>query len=419
MDPFARAEQRRPPQAPHLGWDTLRRGYYQLKAQWQDRVWDSPQGKSLAADIRTMLLQGPLARGGSALFGTPQTIALYWDIVNECEVGTHNLLVIGERGTGKEELAGVIARELGKEKVTINCALLVESLADAQLFGVEGNQGIANVPKQGSDGVVQKARGQVLFLDELFDAPPPIFPKLLRLLQQRTFSRVGGAEDKLQDTVIVAASNRHPTRGALDAASANGAVRGDMVDRFSSVLEIPPLRERREEIPWLANNILMRLWQEQPAGKRHFPFKELSRETSQSLQRLDHSWPGNLRELGRLLREQGMLRRHEFPDEHVLDIPVEALERWLGSQCPPKTVVSEPAALTAWTPTELRQLREEQLLALLREKAIAQGLSPAQIDSRWVAETCRVALKKKNVLQTLKDRIGKNASQLAELLRAP
>lgn len=418
MDPFARAEQRRPPQATPRGWDTLRREYYQSKARWQDRVWDSPQGRSLAADIRAMLAQGPLERGESALFATPQTIALYWDIVNECEVGARNILVVGERGTGKEELAGVIARELGKEKVTINCAMLVESLADAQLFGVEGNQGIANVPKQGSEGIVQKARGRVLFLDELFDAPSLIFPKLLRLLQQRTFSRVGGTEEEVEDTVIVAASNRYPTRRALDAACANGTARGDMVDRFSSVLEIPPLRERREEIPFLANHILMRFWQEQPAGRRHFPFKELSREASQSLRALDHSWPGNLRELGRLLREQGMLRRHESRDEHVLHIPYEALELWLGSQRPSEAVASEPVSLTAWTRAGLRQLREAQLLALLREAASSRGLSPAQIDSRWVAETCRIALKKKNVLQTLKDSIGKNASQLAELLRA-
>src|SRR5690606_11495680 len=110
--------------------------------------------------------------------------------------------------------------------------------------------------------------GQVLLLDEFFDAPPAVLPELLRLLQQRTFSRVGGHEETLNDTVIVAASNRHPTRADLEAACENGSIRGDVVDRFSTVLEIPPLRERREELPILANTLLRKIWSAQPAGKR-------------------------------------------------------------------------------------------------------------------------------------------------------
>lgn len=415
MDRFARAEQLRSAQAaPSEGMEVLRKRYYRLKARWRSGVWDCPEGKLLATAI---LEHPPLEFGESATFATPRTIALHWDIRNACEVGAQNILVVGERGTGKEELAGLIARELGKKRITVNCAMLVESVADSQLFGVAGNTGIAGVPKEGSMGIVQNAHGQVLLLDEFFDAPPAVLPKLLRLLQQRTFSRVGGHEETLSDTVIVAASNRHPTRADLEAACENGSIRGDVVDRFSTVLEIPPLRERREELPILANTLLRKIWSAQPAGKRHFPFHQLSRETGEALQRLDHSWPGNLRDLDRLLREQGMLRRHECSDTGTLEIPQDDLELWLGGQRPRETRPSEPP-LTAWTPEGMRELRASQLLEFLRWRSTSQGRTPAEVTATWVAEICREVLKVQNPSQKLKEALHKTASEIAEEVRA-
>ena len=420
MDPFEQAERRAHPTvaAPET-WVELRRRYYHLKALWHERLWESPDGKLLESEIRTeRITRGPQNPLANVVFATPRTLALYWDILNECEVGFSNILIIGERGTGKEELTRVIAHALSKELVPVNCATLVENVADAQLFGVQGGQGISNVGPKGSEGYVHEARGKVLFLDELFDAPKSVLPKLLRLLQQRRFARVGGREEALEDTEIIAASNRYPDRNALNHARYTGDVRADFVDRFPAILELPRLRDRRDEIPFLTEHLLSRIRGELTKHPQKFPFRRLSEDSCRRLEQLDHAWPGNIRELQDFLRAQGMLRRHATKDE-VLEIPQEALSNWVAGNRPSaeKPSTRRDVSLSAWSSEGMRLIREQQLLDVLRDELRQEALSPAQADAGWVTRTVRKKLGIHNVSQKLKDALGKGAGDIARLLQ--
>jgi transcriptional regulator with AAA-type ATPase domain len=409
-----------PAPAPAPGWEDLRVRYRKIKADSGPGLWGTTAGRQLALDIDSLRLQiGPI-HTRTAIFGAPRMLSVYWDLLNECETGARdlNLLIVGERGTGKEEVAKFLAEHLNREIQTINCATLLREIADAQLFGVAGNSGIAHVPREGSEGVVQRARGGVLFLDEIFDAEPSTLPKLLRLLQQRRYSRVAGPEERLEDTVIVAASNRHVDRRALEAAGGAGLVRLDLVDRFAGIIELPPLRERRAEIPLLADFLLQRLNRE--LGSTRYPFHALSPETREMFRSYPYSWPGNLRELGKFLREQGHLRIGSDRDG-TLEIPREAFVAWLrdDESAPSQATSDEPMTLSAWNPVGLRRLKEQQLLAALREQIRLKNVSPRSIKEEWVTATCKELLKAGNVSQRLKDHVKKGIREIfATLLQS-
>jgi transcriptional regulator with AAA-type ATPase domain len=429
FDPFARAEQLRsesPSFSQRLeGWDSLRQRYYKLRARHGERLWQSADGRMLESHIHLELrLSGPL-HAGPGLFASPRMLALYWDLCDECELGVDNVLLLGERGVGKEVFAGVLAAQLGREVVTVNCAVLTESVAEALLFGVAGNAGIASVGPKGSPGFIERAEGKVLFLDELFDAPSSVQPKLLRLLQQREYSRVGDPDvKKLQGTTVVAASNRYPTHRALAEAMAGGHIRADMVDRFFARFEIPPLRERREELPLIADALLLSLSRElahHASGRRQASFRQLHPETRGLLQQLPFDWPGNVRGLKAFLRDQVRLRRHESPGAQQLHIPREVLESSLPaptSEAPsaPGAPRSELPPLSAWDKDGLRALLEQQLLDYLRAEARREGLALSRLDKDWVARTCARALKLDNISQKLRSTLGRNCGDIARLL---
>jgi two-component system, NtrC family, response regulator AtoC len=202
------------------------------------------------------------------------------------------VLVTGETGTGKE----LVAQALHYTDVTrrgplvaVNCAALPEPLLESEFFGHE--RGSFTGADRQKKGRFEQAKGGTLLLDEIGELPLGMQAKLLRVLQDGTFERVGGSEVIQADCRIIASSNLN-----LGEAVAAGRFREDLYYRLNVVpIELPPLRERLDDIPLLVNHFLDRL------RARKLPEKTLSRETLSRLSRYD--WPGNVRELEHVIEQ--------------------------------------------------------------------------------------------------------------------
>jgi len=206
------------------------------------------------------------------------------------------VLISGETGVGKEIIARAthaISDRRGRELLAVNCGAIPESLIESTLFGHE--KGAFTDAYQVHHGFFERADGATLFLDEIDCLPVPAQARLLRVLQEGQFERVGGRQTLATDVRIIAASNRD-----LEQAVADGSFRRDLFYRLNVVpIRIPPLRERPDDLSPLVHHFLRRL-----AERYHAEPKVLgSRAWSQVLR---YSWPGNLRELENVL-ERGFL----------------------------------------------------------------------------------------------------------------
>jgi DNA-binding NtrC family response regulator len=197
------------------------------------------------------------------------------------------VLIEGESGTGKELAARALHRNSQrgtKPFVPINCAAIPETLLESELFGHEkGSFTGALALKKGR---LEVADGGVVFLDEIGDLAPSLQVKLLRVLQEREFERVGGTHPIKIDVRLVAATNHD-----LDEAVRKGEFRQDLYYRLAVVrLTMPPLRERREDIPMLTRHFVQK-----HAKRCKVKAKPISREAMAAL--VNYDWPGNVREL--------------------------------------------------------------------------------------------------------------------------
>jgi DNA-binding NtrC family response regulator len=207
------------------------------------------------------------------------------------------VLLLGESGTGKEIFARSIHewsdRRL-KPFVAINCVGLSKELLESELFGHE--KGAFTGAHQRKKGKMELANGGTVFLDEVGDIAPELQTKLLRFLQEREFERVGGTEPIAVDLRIIAATNR-----ALEQAVKNGAFREDLYYRLNVIaITLPPLRDRKEDIPLLADYFLERFSSE---TKKHF--SGISADAQERL--LAYPWPGNVRELANVVERAVVL----------------------------------------------------------------------------------------------------------------
>jgi DNA-binding NtrC family response regulator len=197
------------------------------------------------------------------------------------------VLIQGESGTGKELVARAIhssGDRSGRPFVAVSCAALTETLLESELFGYE--KGAFTGAASRKKGKFELADSGTLFLDEIGDIPPKLQMDLLRVLQERSFYRVGGAEEVRVDARVIAATNLN-----LQEAVRDGKFREDLFYRLNVVnIRIPPLRERLEDIPLLAQHFAERLGPE--AGKQ---IDGVSEDGLGAL--LQYSWPGNVREL--------------------------------------------------------------------------------------------------------------------------
>ncbi len=223
-----------------------------------------------------------------------------------------SLLITGESGTGKERLARFIHEHSSRQEgtlVAINCGALPEQLLESELFGHK--RGAFTGATADHKGLFQAATGGTLFLDEIGETSPSVQVRLLRALQERTVRPVGSTADVSVDVRIIAATNQD-----LEALVREKKFRKDLYYRLRVVpLEIPPLRERREDVLPLAREFIARTCEENACGPC-----SLSSDVLDSL--LAYDWPGNVRELENAI-ERAVILAEDQPAVRVQDLPPE------------------------------------------------------------------------------------------------
>jgi DNA-binding NtrC family response regulator len=210
-----------------------------------------------------------------------------------------SVMINGESGTGKELIARAIHRlsvRCHKPFIAINCSAIPENLLESELFGHEKGAFTGAVQKH--HGVFARAEGGTLFLDEIGDMAPALQTKILRVLQDKTYTPVGGKDTCSSNVRIIAA-----THVDLEGAIVNGGFRSDLYYRINVLpVTLPPLRERQEDIPQLLTHFL-------DLANRAHPKQELCWLTSEAAAVLSHqSWPGNIRQLQNLVERLVVMR---------------------------------------------------------------------------------------------------------------
>jgi transcriptional regulator with GAF, ATPase, and Fis domain len=267
------------------------------------------------------LLLERLEAAGPAIVGESPSLSKLMQMVSRLAATDTSVLILGESGTGKEMVANALHRRsqrAARSFVAINCAALTETLLESELFGHEKGAFTGAVAQK--RGKLELAEGGTVLLDEIGELAPNLQAKLLRVLQQREFERVGGTRTLKLNVRIIAATNR-----ALLAEVRRGAFREDLYHRLNVVtLQVPALRERREDIPALAAHFLRRA-----AARCHRRVERIAPETLAHL--MAYSWPGNVRELENAIERAVVLGNSDtlLPEdlpETVLDAAPPAAE---------------------------------------------------------------------------------------------
>lgn len=272
-----------------------------------------------------------------------------------------SVLITGESGVGKEMIAQAIhklSKRSDKPFIDLNCAALQDTLLESELFGYEA--GAFSGAKARKLGLFEIADGGTLFLDEIMEMPMQLQSKLLRALETRSFFRVGGVKKVEVDVRLIAATNRDKA-----AAIADGIFRADLMYRINSFeINIPPLRERREDIEPLAVHLLGKL-----AGQNA---PELSSATVEALVAFD--WTGNVRQLRNcleravLLCDNGVITPRELPPEVAFRSDTTNVS--VSYNAPrPETVASFHNA----SPTNLRDVERQQIIGALEKTGWHRG----------------------------------------------
>ena len=285
------------------------------------------------------------SRVTGALLGRNEKMREVQDLIARVADTDVTVLIRGESGTGKELVARAIHRaspRRDKSFVKVNCAALPSELLESELFGFE--RGAFTGAIQHKPGKFEFANHGTMFLDEISEMQPPLQSKLLQVLQDGEFARLGGRNDVRVDVRIVAATNRD-----LELAVADGQFREDLFFRLNVVcITLPPLRQRRDEIPELVE-----LFLQQYSEQYNRPLPSPSDEMLPLLQ--EHHWPGNVRELENLMKRMVILGseepiRRELADaiagKRFVTTPIPALQIAAPSPVPSSPEPSETTPLT-------------------------------------------------------------------------
>ena len=253
---------------------------------------------------RLEMLEGQVGKPGGDLDSHSPAMMAVLETARQVASTDANILILGESGTGKGELARAIhgwSRRAKKGSVTINCPSLTTELMESELFG--HSRGAFTGASESTLGRVSQADGGTLFLDEIGDFPLSLQPKLLRFIQDKEYERVGDPVTRRADVRILAATNRN-----LDEMVREGHFREDLLYRLNVItLKLPPLRERPDDVMVLAERFLARFVKDYARPARSF-----SQDARDAL--LDYRWPGNIRELRNVIERASIICTQEQVD---------------------------------------------------------------------------------------------------------
>ncbi len=258
----------------------------------------------------------------SRIIGRTTEMKEVFNLIESVAPAEASILIYGESGTGKELVARAI-HDLSRRKngpfITVNCSALTETLIESELFGHEKGAFTGAITSR--RGMFEEADGGTIFLDEIGDLPSSLQPKLLRVLQNGEVRRVGGSRVFHVDVRVIAATNRD-----LKKAMEEGSFREDLYYRLSVVtIHLPPLRERRDDIPLLANYFVKKY-----AEKNNKNIHGISDVAMKML--MAYRWPGNVRELENVIERAVIIEKEEeitpgsLPHELTLNFDIEQEE---------------------------------------------------------------------------------------------
>lgn len=276
------------------------------------------------------------------------------------------VLVLGESGVGKELIARAIHdQSLRRDKimVRVNCAALPSELLESELFGFE--RGAFTGAMRGKMGKFELANGGTIFLDEIAEMSPGLQAKLLHVLQDGEFSKLGGKKDLKVDVRIVAATNQN-----LERAIKEGRFREDLYYRLNVVkILVPPLRERKEDIPILCQHFFKKFRAQYDSDMEKIPETILEAFMS-------YSWPGNIRELENMMRRLVVLRDEKYVLKEMV-LPAEAR---------PEPEKASPSL----EPLSLKEISKRKTVEVERD-AIFKALVENNWNKKRAAETLNIS----------------------------
>ncbi|HXG67475.1 MAG TPA: sigma-54 dependent transcriptional regulator [Blastocatellia bacterium] len=272
------------------------------------------------------------------------------NLVKKVAASNATVLVTGESGTGKELIANTVHRYSARSAgpfIDISCAAIQETLLESELFGYE--EGAFTGARKRKLGLLELANGGTLFLDEIGEMSMTLQSKLLRVLETQTFYRVGGTKKVEVDVRFIAATNRD-----LSQYVAEGKFRHDLLYRINNfTIKLPPLRERPEDIPALAEHFLASV-----SGGAHARFSEEAMDVL-----MDYSWPGNVRELRNVIERVVILASGEIICAE--DLPIEL--RTQHKAATPEIMEEHQNG------SSLEELKRKQILSVLEQTGWHQG----------------------------------------------
>jgi two-component system response regulator AtoC len=274
------------------------------------------------------------------LYGRSEGMVRIRELIDRVADTDIPVLICGESGTGKELVARALyakSRRCDRPFVKVNCTGLPADVLESELFGFE--RGAFTGAMQHRPGKFEFANHGTLFLDELGAMTPSLQAKLLHVLQDGEFSRLGGKSDVHVDVRVIAATNQN-----LDAAVAAGRFREDLFLRLNEVtIALPPLRERREEIPALTDFFIKKY-----SVQYNRPLIEITPPTVQAL--VNHDWPGNVRELENFAKRVVVLGTESTVLKDLQHAAAAARHRPAPGSLPPTPLVSAGTSVGATSP---------------------------------------------------------------------
>jgi DNA-binding NtrC family response regulator len=265
----------------------------------QPLVEKAMERRDLITQTETMRRQFAARTEYFNIIGASKQMQTIYETIESVAKSDANVLIVGESGTGKELIANAIhynSLRARKPFIKVNCAALPKELIESELFG--HTKGAFTGAHADKDGLIQHAAGGSLLLDEIAEMPVELQPKLLRVLQERSYRKIGSEKTYAVDFRLISSTNRPPADAIRD-----GALRDDLFYRISTItIHVPPLRERSEDIQILAEHFL-KLY----ARKYQRAISGISQTAYQRL--FAHTWPGNVRELQNVIERAVLLAK--------------------------------------------------------------------------------------------------------------